>query len=83
MGACPRSSCTILGGVPCENSMLAAVTRARHEFDRRGLRLSAHDVVDDAHRSAIDSLLQMFRVTGPLHCDLGDGAFDVAEIVGC
>src|SRR4051794_3533309 len=36
----------------------------------------------DGH-SAIDSLLQMFRVPGSLHRDLGDGVFDIAEIVGC
>jgi len=32
--------------------------------------------------SATDELLQMFRVPGSLHRDLGEGAVNVAEIIG-
>jgi hypothetical protein len=33
-------------------------------------------------RSATGQLLQMFRVPGSLHRDIGDGTLNVAEIIG-
>jgi hypothetical protein len=38
-------------------------------------------VANDAHRSAIDPLLQMLRIAGALYRVLGNRALDVAEIV--